>query len=203
MSSRSPRCPLLPAVLIGLLASACNVTTAQSAATRLGLDGSTPVTVGQPAGAIHRFTTCAGLEARPPTALAGISWHGSQPAAPDPGCTLIVTTVPVGGRLEVRYQPTDAATVEIRHRLDDLPTPDPAHAVVQVTALGAGLRSAGVVFTHDGQLSFLLYLATATSLVSVVCVLPALVLARLRRPLPAWETAHALAVWALARQPSA
>ena len=175
-----------------LLACGCTADPSSTAAVR--------PTAAVTSAALQPFATCTAAGSSALTALAGVDWQAAEPAGPQPDCTMTLTA-PGGGRLELRYQPANNAVLEAGRRLADLPTPDGTPAIEQLSPLGVGLRSGGVAFRQDGQVSLLLYLATSTSLVSIVCVLPAPVLARLRDPLPPRDLARALTTWALARQP--
>ena len=164
--------------------------------------GQSPATTGDVSGGVQPFITCSGADAPTLPPLAGLDWHEEPSTAPAPDCTITLSTAVTDSRLELRYQPAHNGVGEVAHRLADLPTSASNPATEQLLALGVGLRSGAVAFHHDGGVSLQLYLATATSLVSVVCVLPALVIAQLSQPLSPRQTAHDLAVWALARQPS-
>ena len=174
---------------------------APSAGSSAAVASPPPLVDARATGPLRPFATCAGPARLSLAALPGVNWHQQAPGTAQAGCHLSWTTSPVGGTLELSYQAAGNAPSEVRDRLRDLATMESHEALVRLPDLGVALLGGGAAFIRDDAASFLLYAATASSFVSVVCAVPAAVAKQPHDLQRLTATARTLLAWVITQQP--
>ena len=154
-----------------------------------------------PLAAAVPFSRCQSPDAQDHPTVGGGQWLPGKATARSLGCHLSLRTVTPGGSLEISFEASSTPQPDVRDRLKDLVTVAGSPGVLALGHLAVGSSAGGVVFTGGSQVRYLLYVSTATTVVSVVCVVPT-GHGRAPETVPGLTlAAQELLVWVLAHQP--
>ena len=200
MAIRTRYCSLpVLATALALLLGGCTTSPA----------GSVPAASSAPSGPLGPppptpapFRGCRPLAGTDLKVPAGVSWRTGSAEAKRLGCHVTLSTSPTGGTLELDFQASSTAQADVQARLREARSLSRNGSAVALPDLGVGTSSGGVAFVRGEAASYLLYASTKTTLVAVVCSLPASVVKQSADTATLTATAHALLVWAVLHQPS-
>ena len=148
------------------------------------------------------FNGCQRIDGADLTAVPGVSWKAGSAVSKRLGCHVTLRTAVAGGTLEVDFQPSGTARSDVRTRLTELASAHRQHSAVTLDDVKVGSLAGGVAYTQQSAASYVLYASTPTTVINVVCNLPATVVGQSIRVPALNATAEALLGWALAHQPS-
>ena len=148
------------------------------------------------------FGGCQRIDGTDLTAVAGVTWRTGSAVAKRLGCHVTLSTAVGKGSLDLDFQPSGTARADVQARLTELAGTHRTGGVVAFTDLPVGTLAGGVAYTQRAAASYVLYASTSTTVINVVCNLPASVVQQSTEAARLRSTATALLTWALAHQPS-
>lgn len=158
-------------------------------------------TVSPPAPAVP-FAGCHRIDGADLTVVAGVGWRAGSAVGKRLGCHVTLRTAVAGGSLDLDFQPSGTARADVQERLREASGAHLNSTVVGLADLQVGTLAGGVAYTQRDAASYVLYASTPTTVINVVCNLPAAVVHQSTAVDRLRATASALLVWALAHQPT-
>ena len=192
---------LAAGLIAGLALVGCTSTTTTSTAARSATASPQPRSTVSPPPKAVAFNSCQRIEGDGLTAVQGVSWQAHSAVSKRLGCHITLRTSVAGGSLEVDFQPSGTARADVQARLNELSAARHQHPAVLLEDVKIGSLAGGVAYTQQSAASYVLYASTATTVINVVCNLPATVVGQSTQVPALNATAASLLTWALAHQP--
>ena len=189
-------------LLVGLALAGCTPTAATTAVARPTMAAPRPQSTVSPPPKVTAFNDCQRIDGAGLTAVPGVSWHAGSAVSKRLGCHVTLQTSVAGGTLEVDFQPSGTPRADVQSRLTELAAARHPHSSVALEDVKVGSLAGGVAYTQPSAASYVLYASTPTTVINVVCNLPATVVGQSTQVPALNATARALLTWALAHQPS-